>query len=72
MITVQFAERHGREIFAVPGRPSDPKSLGCNHLIKNERAKLAESAADIAHRMNWEEPGIRKATQTQLFIDLDL
>ncbi|MDO8366349.1 MAG: DNA-processing protein DprA [Saprospiraceae bacterium] len=79
MITVQYAERHGREIFAVPGRPHDAKSVGCNHLIKNERAKLAESAADIADRMQWGEPGkppssgkpmAGKPTQAQLFSDL--
>ncbi len=71
MITVQYAERYGREIFAVPGRPHDSKSMGCNHLIKNERAKLAESAADIATRMQWGEPGKPQPTQTQLFLDLN-
>jgi DNA processing protein len=71
MITVQFAERHGREVFAVPGRPHDAKSLGCNFLIKNERAKLSESAADIAARMQWGEPGCPRPTQTQLFLDLN-
>ena len=79
MITVQCAERHGREIFAVPGRPHDAKSMGCNLLLKNERAKLAESAEDIAARMQWGAPGdlsssgnsrTGKATQAQLFLDL--
>lgn len=70
MITVQFAERHGREIFAVPGRPHDPKSIGCNHLIKNERAKLADSATAIAERMQWDTPENPKTIQTQLFLDL--
>lgn len=70
MITVQFAERHGREIFAVPGRPHDAKSIGCNYLLKTERAKLGESAQDIAERMQWELPGNVKAKQTQLFLDL--
>ena len=71
MITVQFAERHGREVFAVPGRPHDAKSLGCNLLIKSERAKLAESAADIAARMQWDEPGKPRPRQAQLFQDLN-
>ncbi|HLP95318.1 MAG TPA: DNA-processing protein DprA [Saprospiraceae bacterium] len=68
MITVQFAERQGREVFAIPGRPGDAKSIGCNYLIKAERAKLAESAADIAYRMGWEEAGQNK--QGKLFHDL--
>lgn len=70
MITVDCAERHGREVFALPGRPHDPKSKGCNRLIKNERAKLAESAADIAMRMQWDEPAGSRPIQTQLFLDL--
>jgi len=71
MITVQFGERQGREIFAVPGRPHDAKSIGCNLLIKNERAKLADSAADIAARMQWDDPGKPKGTQAQLFPELN-
>jgi len=73
MITVQCAERHGREIFAVPGRPNDAKSVGCNYLLKNERAKLAESADDIAVRMRWDEPGNTPAAgkQAHLFLDLN-
>ena len=71
MITVQCAERHGREIFAVPGRPHDAKSMGCNYLLKKDRAKLAESADDIATLMQWGAPGNPKPTQTQLFIDLN-
>lgn len=71
MITVDCAERHGREIFAIPGRPNDPKSAGCNNLIKNERAKLAETAHDIAIKMRWDEPRQPKQTQAQLFSALD-
>jgi len=70
MITVQFAERQGREIFAIPGRPHDAKSVGCNHLIKNERAKLAESAADIANRMQWTALKEGGGIQVQLFPEL--
>jgi len=71
MITVDCAERQGREIFAVPGRPQDAKSAGCNALIKNERAKLAETAHDIALKMRWDELGQPKQTQAQLFSSLD-
>lgn len=70
MITVQCAERQGREIFAVPGRPNDLHSVGCNWLLKNERAKLAECAEDIASRMQWSPPGTIQPIQKQLFIEL--
>jgi DNA processing protein len=71
MITVDCAERHGREVFAVPGRPHDPLSVGCNYLIKNERAKLVASAADIAAKMGWDEPQRPKNRQTRLFPELN-
>lgn len=71
IITVECAERHGREIFAVPGRPHDSKSKGCNLLVKTDRAKIAESAADIAARMRWGDPGNPKPAQAQLFLELN-
>ena len=46
MITADYALREGREVFAVPGSPLDPRSGGTNYLIKNG-AVLVESAFDI-------------------------
>ncbi len=46
LITARFAGEQGREVFAVPGSPLDPRARGCNHLIR-EGATLIESAADI-------------------------
>jgi len=70
MISAQLAGQYGREIFAVPGRVRDPKSAGCNRLIKNTSAKLMESAADLAVAMRWQEAGKPQVVQTQLFLDL--
>lgn len=70
MISAELAVQYERELFAVPGRPRDPKSAGCNLLIKTNRAKLIESAADLSAAMGWESDG-RRAVQTQLFLDLN-
>ena len=45
-------------------------SIGCNRLIKQNRAKLIESATDVAETMGWEKSGQQKAVQAQLFPDL--
>jgi len=36
----------GREVFAIPGSPLDPRSRGANDLIR-QGAHLVESAADV-------------------------
>lgn len=46
LITADFAAREGREVFAVPGSPLDPRNSGTNYLLKNG-AVLVESAQDI-------------------------
>ncbi|GAB4391868.1 MAG: DNA-processing protein DprA [Kiloniellaceae bacterium] len=46
LITARFAGEQGREVFAVPGSPLDPRAAGCNQLLR-EGAALVESAADI-------------------------
>ncbi len=46
LITARFALEQGREVFAVPGSPLDPRSRGANDLLRNG-ATLTETAADI-------------------------
>ncbi|HWD58659.1 MAG TPA: DNA-processing protein DprA, partial [Stellaceae bacterium] len=45
LITARFALEQGRDVFAVPGSPLDPRSRGANDLLRNG-ATLTESAAD--------------------------
>jgi DNA processing protein len=46
LITAQYAVDQGREVFAVPGSPLDPRAKGANRLIR-DGATLTESANDI-------------------------
>jgi len=46
LITARTASEQGREVFAVPGSPLDPRARGTNGLIRLG-ATLTESAADI-------------------------
>ena len=46
LITANLAQDAGREIFAVPGSPLDPRARGSNDLIR-QGAHLTETAADV-------------------------
>ncbi|MFQ5955664.1 MAG: DNA-processing protein DprA, partial [Kiloniellales bacterium] len=50
LITARLALEQGREVFAVPGSPLDPRCRGANDLIRNG-AVLCESAADITEAL---------------------
>ena len=46
LITVRFALEQGREVFAVPGSPLDPRAEGTNGLLK-QGATLVTEASDV-------------------------
>ena len=46
-ITADCAREQGREVFAVPGRITDPMSVGTNRMITRGEAKPVTCAADI-------------------------
>ena len=56
-ITAGYASDQGRQVFAVPGNPLDPRAGGTNQLLK-DGAKLVTEAADILGALhpsqNWQ------------------
>jgi DNA processing protein len=46
LITARMAAEQGREVFAVPGSPLDPRAAGTNDLIK-QGATLVTQASDV-------------------------
>jgi DNA processing protein len=55
LITARFALEQGREVFAVPGSPLDPRSAGANGLIR-EGAILVQGAADVIAALASQKP----------------
>ena len=60
LITARLAAEQGREVFAVPGSPLDPRCAGCNDLIR-QGATLCGGVDDILRVLEslprLEEPG---------------
>jgi DNA processing protein len=50
LITARFALEQGREVFAVPGSPLDPRCRGANDLLRNG-ATLTENADDVVTQL---------------------
>jgi DNA processing protein len=46
LITARLAGEQGREVFAVPGSPLDPRAKGCNDLLR-QGAALCEGVEDV-------------------------
>jgi DNA processing protein len=46
LITARLAGEAGREVMAIPGSPLDPRSLGCNQLIR-DGAVLVQTPQDV-------------------------
>jgi DNA processing protein len=72
LITADIANSYNRDVFAFPGRISDKYSVGCNRLIKSNRAALIESLADLEYLMGWQKSDKQQdAFQRDLFPELD-
>lgn len=72
LITAELANDYNRDVFAFPGRVNDPRSAGCNELIRQNKAVLIRHAGDLLQFMNWVESSTRRQSlQTSLFHELN-
>ncbi|MDQ3047577.1 MAG: DNA-processing protein DprA [Bacteroidota bacterium] len=71
LITADIANSYNRDVFAFPGRVNDECSAGCNNLIKQNKAAMIQSAADILYIMGWENKKLTSGPQQKkLFLEL--
>ena len=80
LITARLAAEAGRQVMAVPGSPLDPRSRGCNLLIR-EGATLIQSADDILELIrHFDEraesaslgPGVCDDPEDQFMVEADV
>jgi DNA processing protein len=72
LVTADIANSYNRDVFAVPGRTTDSLSIGCNNLIKYQKAQMLTNPADIPYVLNWQlETSVKPSIQKQLFVELD-
>lgn len=65
LITVDMALEQGREVYALPGRATDPLSSGCNRLIR-QGAGLAASPEEFLEELLGACAGKERSSQTEL------
>ena len=78
LVTADIANSYNREVFAVPGRITDSQSIGCNNLIKFQKAHLLSDPLDIPYLLNWQLKNdttygeeAKSVVQKQLFVELE-
>jgi len=71
LITADIANSYNRDVFAVPGRPDDQWSAGCNSLIRNNKASLTECSDDVEYFLKWKPEKSKPPVQKTLFAELD-
>ncbi len=72
LVTADIANSYNRDVFAVPGRTTDSQSIGCNNLIKHQKAHLLSNPLDVPYILNWQlEESNKPSIQKQLFVELD-
>ena len=73
LITADLADGYHRDCFAIPGRVTDTASIGCNQLIRDNKAALVQSAGEFVKMMGWTdtEPSVKaEGIQRSLFPEL--
>ncbi|MFY7965884.1 MAG: DNA-processing protein DprA [Chitinophagaceae bacterium] len=70
IITAELAYNYNRDLFAIPGKINDSKSLGCLKLIQQNKAVLLTSAEQLLENMGWNNKPKKINKQRELFVEL--
>lgn len=57
LVTAKYANDYNRDVFALPGRADDLRSLGCNSLIANRMAEIITTPEALMPRLGFRQDG---------------
>ena len=60
LVTAKYACDYNREVYALPGRLGDLRSMGCNSLIRTSMAEIIADPEDLVERLGLGGRGRRK------------
>jgi len=72
LITASLANQYNRDVFALPGRVTDEKSMGCLKLIRQHQSEIFLSTTDLLDRLGWNDSPTEKKITPTLFPDLSV
>ena len=70
MITAELTYDYNRDLFAIPGRVTDAKSMGCNKLIQQNKAALFTTTEQMMEVLGWQKKKVTAKKQRELFVEL--
>ena len=70
MITAELTYDYNRDLFAVPGRVTDSKSMGCNKLIQQNKAAIFTTTEQMMEVLGWQQKKITAKKQREMFVEL--
>lgn len=69
-ITASLANQYNRDVFSLPGKISDEKSMGCLKLIRQHQSEIFTSTLEMLDRLGWNDSPIEKKITPTLFPEL--
>lgn len=71
-ITAEIANLYNKDVMALPGRVTDEHSLGCNYLIRQNKASIITQPSDLMELMNWDLTPSKGKNKKQVPLSLNL
>jgi DNA processing protein len=70
LITANIANSYNKDVFALPGNYNQEFSMGCNKLIKINKANLITAVKDMEYIMNWNPDDTKSSRKPLPLFDL--